>query len=166
MTPRVEQPETFTMLGVAVRTSNAKEAADSQIGKQWGRLFQENLLGAIPNRADLNVLALYTDYASDKDGEYTFVLGARVTKTDAIPAGMVAKTVPAGKYAVFTSERGPVQKVVVAAWRRIWPRRRMRLAEIAPTKRILSCTTSGHKTRRMRSWRFISASTEKKDELF
>jgi predicted transcriptional regulator YdeE len=28
--------------------------------------------------------------------------------------------VPAGRYAIFTSERGPVQKVVVETWQRIW----------------------------------------------
>jgi len=33
---------------------------------------------------------------------------------------MVLKTVPAGRYAVFTSERGPVQKVVIETWQRIW----------------------------------------------
>jgi len=62
---------------------------------------------------------LYTEYASDKDGAYTYVLGARVTKVESVPAGMVAKKVPAGRYALFTSERGPVQKVVVEVWQRV-----------------------------------------------
>ena len=48
------------------------------------------------------------------------VIGARVKATTQPPVGMVAKTVPAGRYAVFTSDKGPVQKVVVAAWQRIW----------------------------------------------
>jgi len=118
---KVEHQEAFTVVGVAVRTSNAKEATpDGIIGKQWARLMQENLLAAIPNKADRNIVAVYTDYASDKDGEYTYVLGARVTKAENIPAGMVAKEVPAGRYAVFTSDRGPVQQAVVATWNRIW----------------------------------------------
>ena len=33
---------------------------------------------------------------------------------------MVSKSVPAGRYAVFTSERGPVAKVVVETWMQIW----------------------------------------------
>ncbi len=65
-------------------------------------------------------MAVYTEYASDKDGEYTYVLGARVTNAEIVPAGMVAKNVPAGRYAVFTSEKGPVQKVVVEMWQRVW----------------------------------------------
>lgn len=120
MNPRVEQQEGFTMVGISVRTSNAKERQESQIGKQWGRLMQENLLATIPQRADHHTIAVYTDYASDANGEYTFVLGARVNQADAVPAGMVVKRVMPGRYAVFTSERGPVQQVVVGTWMRIW----------------------------------------------
>lgn len=117
---RVEQQEAFTMVGISVRTSNDKERQESQIGKQWARLMGENLLASIPNKADRNIVAVYTDYASDANGDYTYVLGARVTQADQVPAGMVAKKVPAGRYAVFTSDRGPVQQVVVATWMRIW----------------------------------------------
>lgn len=108
------------MVGIAVRTSNARERQDSQIGKQWARLMQEKLLATIPHRADQNIIAVYTDYARDKDGEYTYVLGARVAKADNVPEGMVARQVVPGRYAVFTSERGPVQQVVVGTWMRIW----------------------------------------------
>src|SRR5580698_4856932 len=119
--PRAVQQDEFTVVGIAVRTSNAEQMTPERpIGKQWERLFKEGVLAAIPNRADANIVALYTEYASDKDGEYTYVLGARVTKVDSVPAGMVAKNVPAGRYAVFTSERGAVQKVVVEMWQRVW----------------------------------------------
>jgi predicted transcriptional regulator YdeE len=115
------QQEGFTVVGIAVRTSNAEQMTDARpIGKQWERFFKEGVLAAIPNKADGNILALYTEYASDKDGEYTYVLGARVTIVESVPDGMVAKNIPAGRYAVFTSERGPVQKVIVEMWRRVW----------------------------------------------
>jgi predicted transcriptional regulator YdeE len=121
MHPRVVQHPAFTVIGIAARTNNAKEmAGDGVIGKQWARFMQEGLLEKIPNRADSNIVALFTDYASDKDGDYTLVIGARVTSTEKVPTGMVAKPVPAGRYAVFTSEKGPVAKVVVDTWRRIW----------------------------------------------
>jgi predicted transcriptional regulator YdeE/peroxiredoxin len=120
MTPKiVEQPE-FMMAGIAARTSNAKEmTADGVIGKQWARLMQEDVLAKIPNKADASVVAVYTDYASDKDGEYTYLLGARVTSEGELPAGLVAKKIPAGKFAVFTTEKGPGPKVVPEAWIRI-----------------------------------------------
>jgi predicted transcriptional regulator YdeE len=121
LNPRAVQQEGFAVVGIAVRTSNAEQMTEARpIGKQWERLFKEGVLAAIPNKADGNILALYSEYASDKDGEYTYLLGARVTKVENAPAGMVVKNVPAGRYAVFTSERGPVQKVVVEMWRRVW----------------------------------------------
>jgi predicted transcriptional regulator YdeE len=61
-----------------------------------------------------------SDYEGDKDGEYSFMIGARVKAAMGIPAGMMARKVPAGHYAVFTSERGPVEKVVVETWQKIW----------------------------------------------
>src|SRR5580692_6507530 len=121
MNPRAVQQEGFTVVGIAVRTSNAEQMTPQRpIGKQWERLFKEGVLAAIPNKADGNIVAVYSEYASDKDGEYNYLLGARVTKVENLPAGMIAKNVPAGRYAVFTSERGPVQKVVVEMWRRVW----------------------------------------------
>jgi predicted transcriptional regulator YdeE len=121
MNPRAVAQEGFSVVGIAVRTSNAEQmTAARPIGKQWERLFKEGVLATIPNKADGKIVAVYSEYASDKDGEYTYLLGARVTKVESLPAGMTVKNVPAGRYAVFTSERGPVQKVVVEMWRRVW----------------------------------------------
>jgi len=119
--PKVVQQDEFTVVGIAVRTSNAEQMTPARpIGKQWERLIGEGLLAAIPNKADGKIVAVYSEYANDKDGQYTYLLGARVRKAENLPAGMVAKNVPAGRYAVFTSERGPVQKVIVDLWRRVW----------------------------------------------
>ncbi|HEX2948445.1 MAG TPA: AraC family transcriptional regulator [Armatimonadota bacterium] len=41
------------------------------------------------------------------DGSYSYTAGARVTTAADVPVGMVAKVVPAAKYAVFT-HRGPL----------------------------------------------------------
>jgi predicted transcriptional regulator YdeE len=121
MNPRAVQQEGFTVVGIAVRTSNAEQRTPERpIGKQWERLFKEGVLATIPNKADGNIVAVYSEYASDKDGEYNYLLGAHVTKVENLPTGMIAKNVPAGRYAVFTSERGPVQKVVVEMWQRVW----------------------------------------------
>ena len=120
LSPRVVQQTGFTVVGIAVRTSNAKEmTADGVIGKQWGRFLREGVLAQIPNKADKSLVAVYTDYASDKNGEYTYILGAKVSLDRDVPAGMVAKKIPAGRYAVFTSDKGPAPKVVPEAWMRI-----------------------------------------------
>jgi len=120
MDPKVVKHEGFTVVGISARTSNAKEMTpDGVIGKQWGRLMQEGLLAKIPNKADENIVAVYTDYASDHNGEYTYLLGARVTSDGSVPTGMIAKKIPAGRYAVFTSEKGVAQKVVSELWMKI-----------------------------------------------
>jgi len=120
MNPKIVEKEGFTVVGISARTSNAKEVTDDGvIGKMWARLFQEGVLAKIPNKADQNIVAVYTEYAADHNGEYTYVLGARVTSDAEVPAGMVAKKIAAQKFAVFTSEKGPAQKVVAQVWMKI-----------------------------------------------
>lgn len=120
MNPKIIDHDGFTVVGISARTSNAKEmTADGIIGKQWGRFMQEGVFGKIPSKADSSIVAVYTDYASDHDGEYTYLLGARVTSDVEVPEAMVAKKIPPGRFAVFTSEKGPAPKVVPELWMRI-----------------------------------------------
>jgi predicted transcriptional regulator YdeE len=119
-TPKVVHQNAFSVAGIEVRTSNVKQASEGVIGKHWQRFFQEDVLHKIPNKADGNIYAVYTDYAGDHNGEYSLTIGARVADGSPMPAGLVLKTVPAGNYAVVTSEKGPVAKVVIAAWQRAW----------------------------------------------
>jgi CubicO group peptidase (beta-lactamase class C family)/predicted transcriptional regulator YdeE len=118
--PRVLEQDGFTVVGIAGRTSNAKEmTSEGIIGTQWARIFQESVIEKIPNKTDHNIVAVYTDYAGDSNGEYTYLLGARVNSDANVPAGMIAKKIPSGKFAVFTSEKGPAPKVVPATWMKI-----------------------------------------------
>lgn len=120
MSPKVVQQEGFTVIGISARTSNAKEMTpDGVIGKEWGRFMQEGIWNKIPNKADKGITVVYTDYASDHNGEYTYVLGAKVSSEAEVPADMVVKKVPAGKYAVFTSDKGAAAKVVPETWMKI-----------------------------------------------
>lgn len=119
--PKIVDVAGFTVVGISARTTNSKEmSGQGVIGEQWNRLMRENLLNKIPDRADANTIAVYTEYESDANGAYTFILGTKVNSGGAIPAGMVAVKVPAGRYAVFTSARGPTAKVVPEAWSRVW----------------------------------------------
>ena len=123
MTPRIVDLGAFEVVGIMASTNNAKEASpDGIIGKQWQQFLTEHLADKIPDRLDHDVLAVYADYISDANGQYTYILGARVKPVinPVVPQGMVVKTIPAGRYAVFTSERGPVAKVVVETWKHIW----------------------------------------------
>lgn len=118
--PRLVQQDTFTVIGIAARTNNAREAGgDGVIGKEWARFMQEGIVAKIPNTLDRSIVAVYTDYAGDHNGDYTFILGAKVSSAVEVPQGMVAKEIPAGRYAVFTSEKGPGSKVVPELWMKI-----------------------------------------------
>jgi predicted transcriptional regulator YdeE len=111
----------FTVIGIAARTDNAKEStSDGIIPKQWQKFFSEGMLGQIQNKTGPNLYAIYTDYAGDHNGEYTYLVGAAVKEGTAAPSGMVVKRVLTGQYAVFTTEVGPFAKVVPAAWQRIF----------------------------------------------
>lgn len=116
----VDQTE-FTVVGIEVRTTNAREmSGNGVIGPHWAKFFQDGILQKIPNKVDTNIYAVYTDYASDRNGEFSHIIGARVTRIGELPPGMVAKTVPKGRYAIVTSAEGPVGNVVSGAWQKIW----------------------------------------------
>jgi predicted transcriptional regulator YdeE len=121
MPPRIVAVREFSIIGLEARTSNAQEMTQSGvIAKLWSRFFAEAILARIPNKVDPTIYAVYTDYANHRNGDYSFVLGAKVSRTSLLPAGMVAKKVPAGRYAVVRSAKGPVENIVPQAWRHIW----------------------------------------------
>lgn len=118
---KVEEQKPFNVVGLAVRTNNQTEATgQGEIPKLWQRFVQQNVAASIPNRADQNLIVVYTDYDSDQTGEYTYLIGSRVTSTTDIPVGLTLKEVPAGSYAILDSEKGPVQEILPKIWRQIW----------------------------------------------
>ena len=119
--PRKIRQDGFSVVGIQVRTTNGKEATGAgEIPKLWQKFFQDGIQQKISDRVDGTIYAVYTDYASDRNGEYSFVIGLRVPPTSTAPAGLVLKKISAGDYAVITSDKGPVSKVVPAVWQRIW----------------------------------------------
>lgn len=118
--PKVAHQHAFFVVGIEARTTAAREtSAQALIPQQWQRLMQEGVLQKIPNKADQNIYAVYTDFSNRRYGEYSVVIGARVTSKSQVPAGLVLKTIPAGKYAIFESEQGPAMQVIPAAWQNI-----------------------------------------------
>jgi predicted transcriptional regulator YdeE len=112
----VTRDETW-IVGIASRTTGEKEmSSDGVIPKMWQRFYEEGVLHRLTNRADQNVYALYTDFSGTRMGEYKVVIGAKVKDKAQIPEGLVLKTIPAGKYFVLTSEKGPAPTVIPAAW--------------------------------------------------
>lgn len=113
--------DSFTVVGIQARTTNAREAAgDGVIGPMWARLATENLVSRIPHRIDSHIVAAYSDYESDKDGAYTYTLGAKVSSARDLPPGMAAVKIVPGDYAMFTAQGGSSQQMTVDLWKHIW----------------------------------------------
>ena len=112
----------MAVAGFRIRTKNAAELSGSKgkIEPLWGRFFTETLATQIPNRASEDLYAVYSDYESDENGAYDYLLGSPVTSIDNLPAGLTYAAIPTGDYAVITTEKGPVKQVMQSAWRSIW----------------------------------------------
>ncbi len=118
---KIVSGEAFIVVGLQARTSNAQEMTrEAVIPQQWEQLMKSNALERISNRIDSSIIALYTDYESDANGDYTYLLGVKVSSVADVPPEMTVKEAPSGSYAVIVSELGPVAEVVVGAWKRIW----------------------------------------------
>lgn len=118
-TPAIHQ-DSFFIVGLEARTNTAKEASGQGIiPQQWQKFFKEAILQKIPNKADQNLYVAYTDFTDKRFGDYSVVIGARVTDHSHIPAGLVLKSIPAGNYVIIPSGKGPAEQVIPAAWQRI-----------------------------------------------
>jgi predicted transcriptional regulator YdeE len=115
----VVQRPSMTVLGIECRTSNAPDAGVKDIPLHWERFLSQDVMSQIPNRASDEVIALYCDYEGDHTQSYSLVIGCPVSLVDVIPEGMVAKTLPAGAYAVFRAV-GEHPQAVVETWGNIW----------------------------------------------
>jgi predicted transcriptional regulator YdeE len=121
MKPNVVEQSEFSIIGIQIRTSNAKEmTSQGDIPKQWSKFYKEGIADKIPNKVDPTIYAVYTNYASDYNGEYDIIIGIKVTGDSDVPPGMVVKTIPNGRFAIITSATGPVEQVVPQAWQRVY----------------------------------------------
>jgi predicted transcriptional regulator YdeE len=120
---KTEEQPAFLVIGISARTSTQQEASgDGEIPKLWQRFMREGLIETIPSRTGGGMVAVYSDFAKSETAgyTYTYTVGARVTSADKIPDGFVAVTVPAGKYAVVTTDPGALPEILPKAWHRIF----------------------------------------------
>ena len=112
--------QSFSVIGITLRTTNKAAINDGSIAQLWQQFLTDATYSKIPNKIDGALIAVYYDFENDKSGQYTVLLGARVSSIETIPAGMVAHSVPTQKRMVFTSERGPIPNIVFDLWNKIW----------------------------------------------
>jgi predicted transcriptional regulator YdeE len=110
----------MTIVGLELRTSNAQ--AFETIPAHWQRFYQEAVLAQIPDKISGDVYALYTHFENpgvNNEGVYSLIIGAQVAAAGAVPVGLRAASVPAGRYAVFAVQAGQPHQVG-ARWQEIW----------------------------------------------
>lgn len=119
---RIVELDAMKLAGIAARTTNANEmSGNGKLGPLWGRFWSEQIAARIPNAKEPGTsYGCYCDYENGAMGEYTMLIGASIDLHAEAPAGMEVVEVPAAKYAVFTTERGPLVEVVTRAWQSIW----------------------------------------------
>ena len=103
--------EAFTVMGPEVRTSNAREmSGQGSIGQLWSK-----------KSPDLSTsIAVYSQYATDKDGEYSYLLGSEIKHDETLPLQFSKRTTEPGNYACLKSEGPITPQLVVGLWRQIW----------------------------------------------
>jgi len=86
----------------------------------WERFAFESLPGHIPCKPTPGIIyGLYCDFEGGADGAYTLLVGCAVRAGATAPGTLIARDVPAARYAVFTSRRGPMPAIVAEAWSEI-----------------------------------------------
>lgn len=112
--------EPFQVIGIAVRTTNENGQAAQDIGHLWGKFMSEGIAEKIPNKIDMCVLSIYTNYESDHTKPYDTILGCKVSSLDSIPDGMVGQAFEGGTYGKFVSKGDLTKGVVFGTWSEIW----------------------------------------------
>jgi predicted transcriptional regulator YdeE len=109
-----------TVIGITRRTSNADGRSMKDIMAAWTEFLQTNASAKIKSRSlPPTMYAVYSDYVSDWRGEYSYLIGAGVTRAGTVPEGMEVRHIPAQTYAVFTA-KGQMPDEVLAVWSMVW----------------------------------------------
>jgi predicted transcriptional regulator YdeE len=107
------------IIGLECRTSNNPDAAPIDIPRLRDKFFGEGFVDLVPGKKSDEYISLYCEYEGDHTKPYTFVIGCPVESLDDIPEGMVGKSVPAGKYAMFKAV-GEHPWALIETWGNIW----------------------------------------------
>ncbi len=101
--------EAITIHGISVRTNNRTESAPGgHIPALWQRYLTEHL------QPDAQIVAVYSDYASDVNGDYTLTIGSAQQQNAEAVAELVA-----GHYLAFEVQ-GAMPEAVIQGWQSVW----------------------------------------------
>lgn len=116
----IQKINSFSVIGIAIRTTNENNQAAQDIPALWQKFMSENIIEQIPNKIKKTLYCIYTDYEKDHTKPYTTILGCKVSNLEQIPEGMVGQTFAAGNYEQHTTKGNIMQGIVFEAWLKIW----------------------------------------------
>jgi AraC family transcriptional regulator len=109
--PRIEKLGPLTVAGLARRQNLANTQAIPGQWQQFMTMYEE-----IENKAEPIPVSVTTDM--DGDGNFSYLTGVIVSSACSLPKGLVAQSVPAQTYAVFTHSGhvSEIPKTYAAIW--------------------------------------------------
>lgn len=117
---RLTKMPAFTVVGVSRRACNADGSSVTIIPAVWGEFLKQNTAKPIKNRSfPPTMYAVYSDYESDWTKEYSFLIGAGVTRAGKVPEGMTVRRIPAQTYAHFVA-KGEMPRSLLEVWSAVW----------------------------------------------
>lgn len=111
--------EEKTVVGISARTNNFAPDMGMVIGGLWQRFYGEGIYNAIQNKVNDKALGIYTDYVADEKADYTVMVATEVGASETLSAGILSRTIPAGRFAKFVV-RGNMHQVVAQFWQELW----------------------------------------------
>lgn len=109
----------FKIIGISVRTTNKNGMSHNDIPMLWQKFFAENVFDKIPNKISNDIIAIYTDYKSNFQDDYTTIIGCKVEDIENIPDGLIGREFPSDNFKKFVAI-GKMPQAVFQKWCEIW----------------------------------------------
>jgi predicted transcriptional regulator YdeE len=113
----------FLVVGLRTRTTNRIEAVPemAKIAPLWRRFCDDKVSDRVPQRlpGSSEVIAVYFDFKSGYQDQYSLIVGHKVSSLDNLPPEMGGVLVRPGRYLRFPVEARTVP-ALLDAWHAIW----------------------------------------------
>ncbi|MBO9607570.1 MAG: GyrI-like domain-containing protein [Paenibacillaceae bacterium] len=121
---RIEERASFALAGIsAVTTNEAEWSGAGKIGRLFEQFYSADISGQLaPFVQQPGLYSCYFNYERGVAGLFEVMVSVHVRDgLRELPAASVKTfVVPAAKYAVFVTEKGPIVEGVQRAWAAIW----------------------------------------------
>ncbi|GAA4271082.1 GyrI-like domain-containing protein [Aquimarina gracilis] len=110
----------FHVIGLSVRTRNEDQHVTNDIQNLWNDFMNQGIAHKIPNKIEDTIFGIYTDYEDGPNGDYTLIVGCKVSSLDNVPEGMTSTTIKNGSYSKFTAKGDVTKEAIPEVWGEIW----------------------------------------------